>query len=104
MSSRWQATSTPGPSTAERTDGANPWRDRAAVASLDAPAGTYNVADDNPLRFRENLAAMTAAIGARPLRRLPSFTGPLAMGSRHLTGGAPSRAAALPAAPRLRPR
>jgi nucleoside-diphosphate-sugar epimerase len=53
----------------------------AVVASLEAPAGVYNVGDDNPLRFREYMAAMTAAVGAPPLRRIPGFMGPLVMGA-----------------------
>lgn len=38
----------------------------AVVAALSAPSGTYNVADDRPLRRAEYLDALRVALGARP--------------------------------------
>ncbi|MBY5162162.1 NAD-dependent epimerase/dehydratase family protein [Salsipaludibacter albus] len=53
----------------------------AVVAALDAPAGTWIVADDRPLRRREHAEALSAAVGRR--LRLPprwiSRVGPLRM-------------------------
>lgn len=44
----------------------------AVTAALDAPAGVYNVVDDQPLTRREHAAALAAALGrARPLRLPP---------------------------------
>lgn len=54
---------------------------RAVVAALSAPAGTYNVCDDEPVRFAEYLRFLTEAVGApRPLR-VPGFLGKLMLGS-----------------------
>lgn len=48
---------------------------RAVEAVLGAPAGIYNVCDDNPVPFAEYLSALAAAVGApRPLR-LPALVG-----------------------------
>lgn len=48
---------------------------RAVAASIDLPAGIYNVVDDEPLRFAEYLAGLASAAGAgRPLR-LPGALG-----------------------------
>jgi nucleoside-diphosphate-sugar epimerase len=44
---------------------------RAVVAALDAPAGTYNVVDDEPMTQRQLDAALAAAVGVRRLRRAP---------------------------------
>lgn len=45
----------------------------AVVAALDAPAGIYNVVDDEPLTRREHAAALAAALGrAKPLRLPPA--------------------------------
>jgi nucleoside-diphosphate-sugar epimerase len=45
----------------------------AVVAALGAPAGVYNVVDDEPLTRREHAAALAAALGrSRPLRRPPA--------------------------------
>jgi nucleoside-diphosphate-sugar epimerase len=45
----------------------------AVVAALDAPAGVYNVVDDEPLTRREHAAALAAALGrAKPLRLPPA--------------------------------
>lgn len=52
----------------------------AVVAVLQAPAGVYNVADDEPCTLREFMTAMTEAAGAKPLRRLPKLLGPMAFG------------------------
>jgi nucleoside-diphosphate-sugar epimerase len=43
----------------------------AVVAALDAPAGVYNVADDEPLTKREYARAVGAAVGAKPWVDLP---------------------------------
>jgi len=58
------------------------WEDAAAAvaAVLDAPAGTYNVADDRPLRRREYVDSLARAIGAPPPRFPPRWTTKL-MGS-----------------------
>ena len=45
---------------------------RAVVAALDAPAGVYNVVEDEPLRRREFIDVLEG-IGGRPLRRPPRF-------------------------------
>jgi nucleoside-diphosphate-sugar epimerase len=45
----------------------------AAVASLDAPAGIYNVVDDEPVTRREYLDAFSAAFGIRKLRPTPTW-------------------------------
>jgi nucleoside-diphosphate-sugar epimerase len=53
---------------------------RAVVAALSAPAGIYNVCDDEPVRLAEYLRIMAEAVGApRPLR-LPAFVGKLMLG------------------------
>jgi nucleoside-diphosphate-sugar epimerase len=44
----------------------------AVVAALGAPAGTYNVVDDRPLRRREHAAAVAAAFGVRRLHVAPA--------------------------------
>ena len=43
----------------------------AVAAALDAPAGTYNVVDDEPLTKRDFAAALAGAAGARPWVRGP---------------------------------
>ena len=51
---------------------------RAVVAALEAPAGIYNVADDDPLHFSDYVGAVTDAFGCPRARRLPPWTaGPL---------------------------
>src|SRR5205809_2581056 len=45
----------------------------AAVAALQAPAGVYNVADDEPLRMRDYAKAITDAFRLKPPRRLPRW-------------------------------
>jgi nucleoside-diphosphate-sugar epimerase len=44
---------------------------RAVVAALRAPAGVYNVVDDEPLTRREYAAALAAALGREKPLRLP---------------------------------
>lgn len=51
---------------------------RAVVAALAAPAGVYNVADDEPVTKREFFAALAAALGVPPPRFLPGFFARLA--------------------------
>jgi nucleoside-diphosphate-sugar epimerase len=54
---------------------------RAVVAALTVPGGTYNVCDDDPVRFAEYLQLLAEAVGApRPLR-LPGFLGPMLFGA-----------------------
>jgi nucleoside-diphosphate-sugar epimerase len=43
----------------------------AVVAALDAPGGTYNACDDEPLTWREHTDALAAAVGVRPWLRGP---------------------------------
>ena len=43
----------------------------AVVAALDAPAGVYNVVDDEPMTRRDLDAAMVAAVGGNRLVRSP---------------------------------
>ncbi len=43
----------------------------AVVAALDAPAGVYNVVDDEPLRGKDYARAVGAAVGKRPWLYLP---------------------------------
>jgi nucleoside-diphosphate-sugar epimerase len=45
----------------------------AAVAALDAPAGVYNVVEDEPATRREYLDAFSAAFGLRKLRPMPRW-------------------------------
>ncbi len=45
----------------------------AVVAALEVPAGIYNVADDEPLRRREWIDALAAALDVRPPRLLPRW-------------------------------
>jgi nucleoside-diphosphate-sugar epimerase len=45
----------------------------AVVAALDAPAGIYDIVDDEPLPRAEQDAVMARAVGRRRLYRLPSF-------------------------------
>jgi nucleoside-diphosphate-sugar epimerase len=52
----------------------------AAVAALDAPAGTYNIGDDQPVRFREYTEALAHAFGFGRSVRLPAAVARLALG------------------------
>lgn len=45
----------------------------AAVAALDAPAGAYNVSDDNPVTAAEYATSLAQALGAPPPRRIPRW-------------------------------
>jgi len=57
----------------------------AVVAALDAPAGTYDVVDDEPLRRREQRAAIGTAVGRRRLHQVwtpKKVAGPLADSQR----------------------
>ena len=45
----------------------------AAVAALHAPAGVYNVTDDEPLRMRDYARAITDALGLKGPRRVPKW-------------------------------
>lgn len=57
----------------------------AVVAALTAPTGTYDVVDDEPLRRRDQRAALGAAVGRRRLfqmRAPKALVGPLADGQR----------------------
>jgi nucleoside-diphosphate-sugar epimerase len=57
----------------------------AVVAALDAPSGTYDIVDDEPLRRSEQRAALAAAVGRRRLLAMPSakkVAGPLADSQR----------------------
>ena len=56
----------------------------AAVAALQAPAGVYNVADDEPLRMRDYAKAITDAFRLKPPRRVPRWL-------FRLVGGGPAK-------------
>ena len=45
----------------------------AVVATVEAPAGTYNVVDDQPFTHREIAAALGRILGMRPPRLLPAW-------------------------------
>ena len=45
----------------------------AAVAALDAPAGVYNVVEDDPATRREYLDGFSGAFGVRRLRPMPKW-------------------------------
>jgi nucleoside-diphosphate-sugar epimerase len=53
---------------------------QATVAALRAPAGIFNVADDDPLELRVFMSSMAHAAGARPLLHLPGLAGGPALG------------------------
>jgi nucleoside-diphosphate-sugar epimerase len=48
----------------------------AVLRALDAPAGTYDVVDSEPLRRAEQTAALAAAVGRRRLRIPPKWLAP----------------------------
>src|SRR5207302_8057453 len=48
----------------------------AVVAALDAPAGTYDIVDDEPFTRAEQSAALASAVGRRRLRRAPKWAAP----------------------------
>lgn len=45
----------------------------AVVAAMDAPAGVYNVVDDEPITRAEVAAVLAIAVGRKRLRTLPGF-------------------------------
>jgi nucleoside-diphosphate-sugar epimerase len=47
----------------------------AVVAALDAPGGTYNVVDDDPLTKREFYDSLADALGVAPPKFLPPWVG-----------------------------
>ena len=49
----------------------------AVAAALDAPGGTFNIVDDEPLTKRAYAAALAEAAGARPWLRVPGAAGSL---------------------------
>ena len=53
---------------------------RAVAASIEVPAGIYNVADDEPVSFAVFLDSLVRAIGAPKPVRLPGFLGRLLFG------------------------
>jgi nucleoside-diphosphate-sugar epimerase len=53
----------------------------AAVAALDAPSGTYNAVEDEPVTRRDYLDAFTGAFGIRKLRPMPTSLVRLTSGS-----------------------
>lgn len=53
----------------------------AVVAALDAPTGTYNVADDEPLTRRAALDTFAAAFGTKKLHLTPTWAIRLVAGS-----------------------
>jgi nucleoside-diphosphate-sugar epimerase len=53
----------------------------AAVAALDAPAGVYNVVENEPATRREYLDAFSSAFGLRNLRPMPTWLVKLTAGS-----------------------
>lgn len=59
----------------------------AVVASLMAPAGTYNVTDDEPVTARTYTASLAGTLGVRPPQTLPRAVGRAVLGraSRLLT-------------------
>ena len=52
----------------------------AVVAALGAPAGRYNVVDDEPLTRRDYLEAFASAFGLAHLRLTPAFLVRMAAG------------------------
>ncbi len=53
----------------------------AVAAALDAPAGVYNVSDDEPLTRRDNVDAFAAAFGCKHLWIAPSWLARVVGGS-----------------------
>jgi nucleoside-diphosphate-sugar epimerase len=53
----------------------------AAVAALDAPSGTYNAVEDEPVTRRDYLDAFSAAFGVGRLRPMPTWLVRLTSGS-----------------------
>lgn len=53
---------------------------RAVAASLSAPAGVYNVSDDEPVRSAELAASLAAELGVKAPRRVPVWLARLVVG------------------------
>jgi 2-alkyl-3-oxoalkanoate reductase len=49
----------------------------AVVAALKAPAGAYNVVDDQPLSHRDYFGSLAENLGLKPPRFLPGWATPL---------------------------
>lgn len=70
----------------------------ATIAALAAPAGVFNVVDDEPAPIRDWLPTYAAQLGARPPMRVPTFLGWLGAGSygvymmKHMRGASNRRA------------
>ena len=54
---------------------------RAVAAAVNAPAGIYNVCDDEPVPFVEFVHLLASAIGAKPPLHLPAFVGKMMFGA-----------------------
>lgn len=52
----------------------------AVLAALSAPDGTYNVADDEPMRSADNLVTLAEGLGAPEPRQIPSILARMALG------------------------
>jgi nucleoside-diphosphate-sugar epimerase len=78
---RWRASSVAGPPGAYMSSIHTDDVATAVRAALDAPAGRYNVVDDEPLTRRAYLDAFAQAFGLPHLRRTPAFLIRLAAGS-----------------------
>lgn len=52
----------------------------AVAASLTAPAGTYNVSDDQPVTSAELVSSLASQLGVKPPRRVPVWLARLAAG------------------------
>jgi nucleoside-diphosphate-sugar epimerase len=53
---------------------------RAVLSSLSAPAGVYNVCDDEPIPFRDYVRVVSDAVGAPKPIHLPKFVGKVMFG------------------------
>jgi nucleoside-diphosphate-sugar epimerase len=53
---------------------------QATVAALRAPAGIYNVSDDDPVQLAVFMTSMSRAAGGRGLPKLPALAGGAALG------------------------
>jgi nucleoside-diphosphate-sugar epimerase len=53
---------------------------RAVAAAVNAPAGIYNVCDDEPVPFRDYLRSVATAAGAKKPLRLPGLLGKVMFG------------------------
>jgi len=52
----------------------------SVAAALDAPTGTYNVSDDEPVTSRQDLEALARALGVKTPRRVPAPVARVAAG------------------------